>query len=338
MSKLSFKDIKNTLGKELAETGPDLNKTGGGGGEYVPPAEGPARLRLVGYIETGVHTTESPKYGVKSKAKATLLFELSGPKHEPKVLDDGRKVPYIISIELNVGTHEKSLYGKLFRQMAKEYPGSTHFTHLLGEAFLGTVKHRTFKRRDGSEGVVAELKDESGYTIRGTTFTDPETGELRRIKVAEPISEPRVFVWDYATEEYWDSLFIDGTYDNGDSKNKFQERIKAADNFIGSPIYNILTEAGREDELVPAPKGERAAADTDEAEDEAEAPVKSPGKASNRAATGRSEEEEGVGSPAKKNRSTASKSTAAVTKGKKAPPPPAWESDETEDDDPLAGL
>lgn len=335
MSKLSFKDIKNTLGKEIAETGPDLNKTGGGGGEYVPPAEGPVRLRFVGYIETGVHTTDSPKYGVKSKAKATLLFELSGPKHEPKVLDDGRKVPYIISIELNVGTHEKSLYGKLFRQMAKEYPGSTHFTHLLGEAFLGTVKHRTFKRRDGSEGVVAELKDESGYTIRGTTFTDPETGDLRRIKVGDPISEPRVFVWDYATEEYWDSLFIDGTYDNGDSKNKWQEKIKAADNFVGSPIYNILSEAGREDELVPAPKGERTAETSDDEDEDAAPPAKSPSKAPNRAATGRSGTGEGVGSPTKNNRSTAQKSTVVTTKGKKAPPVEDLDED---DDDPLAGL
>jgi hypothetical protein len=336
MSKLSFKDIKG-LAQEIAETGPDLTKASSGGGDYVPPAEGVTRLRLVGYIETGVHTTSSPRFGEKTKAKATLLFELSGPKHEPKTLDDGRKIPYIIPVDLNIGTHEKSLYGKLFRKMAESYPGTTHYTQLLGEAFLGTVVHRTYKRRDGTEGVVAELKDSNGYTIRGTTYEDPETGELRRAKVAEPISDPRVFVWDYATLEQWDSLFIDGTYDNGDTKNKWQEKIKAAENLAGSPIYQLLVEAGREDELIPAPKGQAEA--TDDEDTDEDPPAKSPSKAPNRAEKATKTEGEGVGSPKKDTASTARKSPPAakpvVTKGKKAPPIPE---DDEDEDDPLADL
>lgn len=339
MSKLSFKSIKAGLAQEIADTGPDLNKTGGGGGEYVPPAEGVTRLRLVGYIETGVHTTNSPRYGTKTKAKATLLFELSGPKHEPKVLDDGRKIPHVIPISLNIGTHEKSLYGKLFRKIAADFPDTKHYTQLLGEAFLGTVVHRTFKRRDGTEGVIADLKDDQGYTIRGTTYEDPETGDLRKAKVAEPISEPRVFVWDYATLEQWDSLFIDGTYDNGDTKNKWQEQIKSAENFQGSPIYQALVEAGREDELIPTPKAEAAEAADDGEADEQDTPAKAP----NRATTSKTKAGEGEGSQSKNNRSTGRKSAPAskpadkpaVTKGKKAEPPVE---DDEDEDDPLAGL
>jgi len=47
-------------------------------------------------------------------------------------------------------------------------------------------------------------------------------------------------VWDAATKEMWDSLFIDGEYEDGKTKNVFQEIITKAKNFPGSPIHSIL--------------------------------------------------------------------------------------------------
>ncbi len=57
----------------------------GGGGSYEPPAAGLARLRLVGYIETGKEHDE--RYS-KTKDKVRLIFELSGPKHKPKEVEE----------------------------------------------------------------------------------------------------------------------------------------------------------------------------------------------------------------------------------------------------------
>jgi len=274
------------LAAEAAKTGPDLNKQTAGG-DFKPPAAGQTRLRFTSYIETGVHTTRSAQWGDKTKGRAHFTFELSGPKHPPKKLEDGRLIPETISFKLATGQHKKNDYSKLFKIMAADYPGVKNFAQLLGEAFRGEVVHRSYKKRDGSDGVAAELKNEAGFTIKGVSYEDPETGEARKVKVDEPISPIRVFLWDYADLDQWDSIFIDGTFDDGNTKNKLQEEIKVAENLGGSAIEEALTEAGREAELVPAPKKDVAAGeaegttdasdgDADDADPEPEAPAKAP--------------------------------------------------------------
>lgn len=246
-------DIKKRAAA-AAKTGPDYNEQKSGGGDYVPPAEGLARLRLVAYIETGLKTTVSPQFGAKTKKRATLVFELSGKKHEPKKLDDGRLVPHLIEIKEAIGQNKKSNFSKLFKELVKEHPGAKNFGELVGEAFIGKVVHRKYKRRDGTDGVSAELKGENGYTITGVTYEDADTETVKKYAVSDPVSPLRLFLWDTADLDQWDSLFIDGTYDNGDSKNKYQELVKQAEDLDGSPIYQALIDAGREEELVPAPK------------------------------------------------------------------------------------
>ena len=63
------------------------------------PAEGPALMRLIGYIETGRHESLNPKY--KPALKTQLIFELSTPKHLIEI--DGKKVPQTIQVRLNKG-------------------------------------------------------------------------------------------------------------------------------------------------------------------------------------------------------------------------------------------
>ena len=275
------------LGAEAAKTGPDLN-TQNAGGDFKPPAEGATRLRFVSYIEVGVHTTRSQQWGDKTKGRAHFTFELSGPKHPPKKLDDGRLIPDTISFKLAIGQNKKNDYSKLFKIMVADYPGVKNFVQLLGEAFRGDVVHRKYKKRDGSDGIAAELKNDAGFTIKGVSYEDLETGAARRVKVDEPISPIRAFLWEYADLEQWDSIHIDGTFDDGNTKNKFQEEIKLAENLGGSAIEEALTAAGREGELVPTPKKGAAAegedeSGTDESEDapaaadpEPEAPAKAP--------------------------------------------------------------
>lgn len=261
------------LQQQVADTGTDLNNASSGGGDYVPPAEGAVRVRLVGYVELGVHTT-SYKGAAKTKPRCELTFELSGPKHEPKILDDGRKVPHLIRITETIGTHEKNGYIKLFKLLNTDGQAKT-FVDLLGKAWLANITHRKFKRTDGSDGVVANLRPEGGaYTFRPTTYEDPETNEARTVKVAPALTPLRLFLWDYADTDQWDSIFVDGTFDDGTTKNKVQEKIKSAENFVGSPIYNVLIEAGRSDELGRAAKTGPADDDAqgDDGEEATEAP------------------------------------------------------------------
>lgn len=240
------------LAATVKETGADLTKAQTGG-DYVPPAAGPTRLRFIGYIEVGIHTTESPKFGKKTKPRAYFGFELSGPKHPPKVLEDGRKIPHVVWLKEIIGRHEKNGYMKLFKAMSKDNPGATNFVELLGNAYRAKVVHSA--SADGKRTYVNLKENDKGYTIESPTFEDPETGEPRTLAVDEPINPLKVFLWDYADLEQWDDIFIDGQYDDGASKNRYQEEIKRAENIAGSPIYELLVEAGREAELVPAPKG-----------------------------------------------------------------------------------
>lgn len=267
------------LAAAAAQTGPDLNKQSGG--DYKPPEKGATRLRFIEYVELGVHTTGAGgQYGPKTKPRAQFGFELSGPRHLPKEID-GKKYPHIIRFDLAVGQGKKNDYSKLFKLMVADFPGRKNFAQLLGEAFLGTVVHREYKKRNGEDGVSADLKNgDAGFTIKSTTYEDVESGVAKTAKVDEALSELRLFLWDFADSEQWDSIFIDGTYDDGNTKNKLQEKLKAAENFVGSPIYLALQDEGRDAELEPAPvhaRGEQQDRQDVPVNSDDDAPVVKPG-------------------------------------------------------------
>lgn len=261
------------LGAEVAKTGVDMTKATQGGGDYTPPAAGPVRLRFVAYVELGKQKTKSMGKDVV-KDRVQLVFELSGPKHPARELEDGTKVPLRITITENLSLNEKANFFKLFQRL--NYAGkATHIVQLLGNAYKATVLHRGYKGRDGSDRISAELKGDAGYTIEAPRFekVDPETqeptGEFAVLKVDPAISELRCFLWAHADKEQWDSLFIDGAYDErkddkgnvtaeARSKNVFQDTIKRAENFKGSPIYTILAAAGASLDIpdVDDPEGE----------------------------------------------------------------------------------
>ena len=237
------------LGKQAVETGADMTKVvTGEGGDYVPPAEGPCRLRFVGYIETGRHES-TYKGEKKTAAKAYALFEVSGPKHPVRDGQDGVKYPCAIAVvKLTVSRHEKATMVKLFNILNHAGKASSFF-ELLGEPYLGTIRHRKYKYKDGGEGVAIELTNEDGVLqIRAPSFPDPETGELRHVNVDPALTPLKGFMWDFADKEQWDSIFIDGMSEPrkdkdgkevapARSKNKWQNEIKSAINYKGSPAF-----------------------------------------------------------------------------------------------------
>lgn len=270
------------LASKAAET-VDMTKAQSGGGDFTPLAAGPARARFVGYVEKGKHS-KTFKGVAKVREQASLFFEISGPKHPAREVD-GVKYPNIIEIKEGKSLNEKARFFKLVQQL--NYQGKAkHVAELLGDPYKCTVVHRTYKKTDGTEGVAVELYDKvkGSFTLEPPRYeiVDPEngpTGEYAALKVDEPLSPLKLFLWEHADMEQWASIFIEGEYperknDKGEvtakakSKNVLQNTIKAAANFQGSPIATLLAANGQSLDL---PDSERPDLDDGEDDDDAQA-------------------------------------------------------------------
>lgn len=264
----------NQIANAVAATSANTNEAQSGGGDYTPPAAGLARLRFVAYVEVGKHFKKgNPAKRIPDKYvdMAWLVFELSGPKHEPKVLEDGTKFPHRITVKLNKSLNEKAHYYKLFKKMNLDGQ-ATHFAQLLGQAYLGNVRHETWKDREGKDRVTAYLDDaDRNFTIRAPRVEqiDPETGDstIIPVQVAPAITEPKLFVWnadDSLIGTLWESLYIPKTGDGDYDPNVFQKAIKAAANFDGSPIAQYLASKGEVPDIPPAQTAKDLGLDTDD--------------------------------------------------------------------------
>lgn len=244
--------------QQAIDTGaaPDQTKVQTGGGDYTPPKEGPCRLRLVGYFEIGKQ--KKVWKGQESFVdKVQLVFELSGKNHPP-VERDGVKYPIRITETMTLSQSDKAAFAKLFKAM--NYDGkATHMAQLLGEAFIGHVYHDKWTGSDQKERTTASLRNDTGYSIKKPFVLNPETDEEVRVKVDEPLTEIKAFLWNFPSLEMWNSLFIPGEYEGGKTKNVIQEKIKSAQNFIGSAMYAILQGNG---EAPDVPDAERPASKT----------------------------------------------------------------------------
>jgi len=312
-------DVKALAAK--AKQTRDFTKTvAGGGGGYTPPAAGPVNLRFVGYYEIG-QQKEVFKGKERYREKVQLVFELSGKNYPAS--EDGQ--PMRMTITETLTNNEKGNINKLFKKMNYEGKAS-HFVELLGNAYRGRI-HHVEKERDGEKVVYANLRNEDGYTIGPAvveTVDDDGNVSVKKIKVAEPVSELKAFVWDLASKEMWDAIYIDGEYEEkrdekgkvvrpAKSKNVIQEKIMAAKNWIGSPMQVILDEGEFDpDEVGPG--------DEEESDDEPE--VEQPKTTTKKKPAAKAE-------PSK----PASKKT---TPKKKPEPEPEPEDDDEDDDDPLA--
>lgn len=258
-------DFAKLLAK-AKEAGTDHTKveTGGGGGDYTPPAEGLVRLRLIGYVELGKHTTEW-QGKKKDSPFVRCYFEASGPKHQPKDID-GTLYPHILVVEEKLSFNDKANWPKLFAKLnyAKD---ATHPVELLGRPYLANIRHKKWARagEDKSKpetwtGVDVSIRAEDGsYTLRSPSLVqvNPETDAeyVQVVKVADALTPIKAFLWDNPDIEQWQSLFIEGEYPErkdkdgkvtkkASSKNVIQAKIKSAVNFAGSPINHLLVEKG----------------------------------------------------------------------------------------------
>lgn len=234
-------DLKKAVG-QIAKNAVNMQEAQKGGGDYTPPAEGACFLRFIAYVELGKQKS-TYKGETKIKDKVRLVFEVHGKNYPPKELEDGTLIPPRITITETLSLSEKAHFFKIFNSMRNNREDITHMAQMLGEGFLGRIYHNTGKE----DKVYANLRNESGYTIKPPYREDPETGESKKLKVPEALSELRLFVWDQPSKEMWDSLFIDGEFEEGKTKNVLQAAVLAAANFKGSPLEQLLAGAMPDD-------------------------------------------------------------------------------------------
>ena len=160
----NLKAAADATGVNQAET-----KTGGDFERIIYP-EGPVRLRFVSYVEMGKHSKEWQ--GVtKTPNVVRLGFEVSGPKHMPVVGADSVPRPLVVYLEETLSQDPKANFTKLF-SLLNHARAAEHAIYLLGEAYVGKLVHRRFKRKEDPvdpkdwTGMDYRLRDAGGYTIR----------------------------------------------------------------------------------------------------------------------------------------------------------------------------
>lgn len=312
-------DIKKAVSKAAKTV--DMNQAQkGGGGEYVPPAKGVPGLRFIAYVELGPQK-DSWQGKERIREKVQLVFELHG-KRWP-LSENGQ--PPRMTVKLAKSLHEKSGFYKLFK--ALNYTGKhKHIAEMLGQDFVGTVYHGTFGEGDKAT-TFATFKDPvTGIINIRPPFVEDEDGEPQRRNVPEAINDLRLFLWDAPDADQWASIFIEGSYDDGKSKNVWQETIKGSPEFDGSPVEALLVgdiDTGDEDD----PEVAKAAAKTRKA------------KAAPKADHG--DDEDGTNAvsdePAKTTRPKTEQAKRAPVKEKAKVEEPAFDPD-GDDDDPLGDL
>lgn len=217
--------------QDAAESGIDMNEAvkGGAGGRLLP--EGYAFGRLVEYIEFGNQPQEFAGVAKDPALEFSIGFALWGQGYQN---DDG--TPYIVrTYNTPLSRNEKSRAFKLFK--ALNWKGTAKsYAQLLGETFLVKIAHKPKSKTD--QQIVSRI-DLDGFLPP----LDPVTRQPYPIPDAAD-ELYRMFLWSHPTKEAWDSLHIEGTYDDGKSKNRIQEQILAALDFQGSNLQQLLMSSG----------------------------------------------------------------------------------------------
>lgn len=218
-------DILNSLIEDVIETqSVDMLETSTGGGGGLMP-EGYAMARMVTYIELG---TQPQEFDGKVKPPAPEIkigFKLFGG---PDGCYDGR---FISTFDTALSNNEKSNAKKLFSRL--NWDGTMkHFAQGLGRGYLLPIKVVTnakTKKQSNRIDLAGILPPVDPVSKGNYPIPEVTAGDLK------------YFFFDKPTKETWEGLFVEGTYDDGGSKNKVQEKILIALNYPGSALEQLVS-------------------------------------------------------------------------------------------------
>lgn len=212
-------------------------------GDYLPPA-GKTIGRLVQYIEYGKHPYEFQGESKGDKDMVSLTFELLHRTKNMRGESGERQGQLIHTGIINKSTSKKATFYKMFMAMRYGREHITHMAQMLDEPFIIEVIHNHSESKGKTYANIG--------AIERPAVLDVETGEMKEVNVPASTATLRCFLWDRATENMWNSLWIDGEWTKDDgtviSKNVLQERCLAAKNFKGSPLEQLVSKAGATEE------------------------------------------------------------------------------------------
>lgn len=229
----------------------------GGGGKLLP--EGWAFARLVEYVEYGKQPRE---YKGESKEPALTFrmgFAIWGtpPGQDVSYHNEDGSPGIIRTYDMYHGNNVKSGTKIAFDKL--NYTGKhKQFFTMLGEPFLLRIVHKESKDAQGKARTVHRLD------LKQTMAPfEPTTGQPYNIPQVEDESLYKLFLWNNPTAEGWESIFIEGTNDQGKSKNWMQERCYEAVDFEDSALAQLLNGAD-----IPDVTGSYEAPEGDEEEEQ----------------------------------------------------------------------
>lgn len=243
-------DYKNFVDDFVDESGVDQNEASVGGGGYTPPEEGRAFARIVEYVELGKHFgTYQGKQKPKPDDLARVVLELSGKKYPPHKAEDGTETPQKLFLELTISNNEKSRFYKLFRALNGMYGDKyKHFAQMAADnlAFIVNISHRHSGEGDNKRTYANVWKD-GAWQVQSLQKFDEDGEPAGMFSVAPAMSPTVIFLFNRPRLVDWNKLFIEGTRDDGQSRNWIQETIMKAANFEGSPLQAMLVDLPLED-------------------------------------------------------------------------------------------
>lgn len=223
--------------------------TKGGGGERRVLPEGFAFARLVEYVEFGEHIAEYDGKPKPPAMKFRMAFALWGdtnpgaPEPQEERPDDlfhyidkeGNAKPAVLrTFDMYLGNNEKARTKLAFDKMNYDNKSLKSFGQMLGQAFLLPVTRKPITK--------GANKGKFRNDINWANIMAPRDPISRQpYPIPEmPMELLRYFFFDNPTPETWASLAIEGTKDDGSSKDFIRDDIKKAVNFEGSALHIML--------------------------------------------------------------------------------------------------
>lgn len=213
-----------------ASYGEDMNeKQVGGGSKKLPP--GSYLGRIIEYTDLGLQPQE-----FQGKAKDPAKEFRLGVALWGEGVSEPDGSPYIVRpFPVALSRYEKSNCYRMFKALNyTQNPNIKHFAQFLGQAFIFRIEDYTNKAGKTSSIINWALTTAAIQPIGGQPYDVPQ--------VADDLY--RIFLWDHPSLVEWALLEIEGTNDDGKSKNFIQETIVGALDFPGSALETLLHTSG----------------------------------------------------------------------------------------------
>ena len=250
-------NINDLIAAEAAQT-TDMNDnlSGGGGGKFPVLDAGQYLGQMIGYTDMGEHEDSFDGKVTGVFPKIRLEFAVFPPREDGTLHADDMVI--VRSFDLFIKRGDRAGSTRAFRAFNHANdPKITHFAQFFGKPYLIKVTKR--KSKDGKKE----------YNVVDLAGTQPAINPVTRAAYPVPEVDDKfktVFLWNNPVKAMWDKLEIEGTTEDGKSRNFIQDEIVNAKNFHGSALELMLKGEGialptpQAPVAVPEPKSEAPAA------------------------------------------------------------------------------